>query len=92
MLPFLLNNEAITVAVITGVFTTALLNSFRFNIVDQISESVAPANELHPVEGAKPTPPVIKWKLFLRDLVVWIIVMIILSSLWTNVLAQYKKT
>lgn len=93
MISFLINNEVITIAVLTGIFTTSLLNSFRFNILDQISETVAPANELHPVEGAKPPPPpVIKWKVFLRDLVVWIILMILVNVLWTNVLSQFKKT
>ena len=96
MLTFLLEEGVISVGAISGIFTGALLTSLKSNHLDPLAEKVAPSNILHP-PGDKETfdnkQPVhqLKWKIFIRDLIIWIIIMFILYLLWNYLIKKIKK-
>ena len=107
MLSFLLQEGVLTVGTMSGLFTAAMLNSFRINILDPVIENIYPSHKLDPptissLDSASQiimnkTDPeqyaksVIKWQTFLRDLITWAIVMFALYMFWKNVLQKYKK-
>ena len=113
MISFLLEEGVITVGTLSGLFTTALLNSLKSNIIDPSIENIVPSVNITPpplpVQQSKdksnfadmfpiPTGPpidqsqkkVIKWKIFLKDLLTWIIVMSILYFVWKKILHPIK--
>jgi large-conductance mechanosensitive channel len=116
MISFLLEEGVITVGTLSGLFTTALLNSLKTNIIDPSIENIVPSpkpnnppqvpstkdksefGDMFPIPtgptGGPPADPlqkkVIKWKIFLKDLLTWIIVMAILYFVWKNVLHPIK--
>ena len=122
MISFLLEEGAITVGTLSGLFTTALLNSFKLNIIDPSIENLVPSvnvmatpqpqspqvasskedksnfSDMFPIPtGPTGSPPadslqkkVIKWKIFLKDLLTWIIIMTILYFLWKKILHPIK--
>ena len=91
MLSFLLGEGALTVGVMSGVFTTALLNSFKFNIVEPIGEIIIPSNKLENSSENVDKKP-LRVKIFLKDLIIWAIIMFLIYTLWKNVLAPLKPT
>ena len=46
MIGFLLDEGAITLGTLSGLFTTSLLNSLKFNIIDPCIERVVPSHKL----------------------------------------------
>ena len=46
MLSFLLDEGVVTVGVLSGLFTTGLLNSFKLNILDPTIEKIIPSHKL----------------------------------------------
>lgn len=111
MISFLLEEGVITVGTLSGLFTTALLNSLKSNIIDPSIENIVPSVNItppplpepkdksnfadmfpipmgHPIEQSQ--KKVIKWKIFLKDLLTWIIVMSILYFVWKKVLHPIK--
>ena len=46
MLSFLLDEGVLTVGVLSGLFTTGLLNSFKLNIIDPCIEKIIPTHKL----------------------------------------------
>ena len=48
MLTFLIEEGIISVGAISGIFTATLLGSFKSNIIDPLSEKVAPSHKLDP--------------------------------------------
>ena len=46
MLSFLLDEGVVTVGVLSGLFTTGLLNSFKLNILDPTIEKMIPSHKL----------------------------------------------
>lgn len=51
MLSFLLQEGVLTVGTISGLFTAALLNSLRGNIIDPIIENLVPSHKLDSEEN-----------------------------------------
>jgi large-conductance mechanosensitive channel len=112
MLSFLLEEGVISVGAISGIFTATLLGSFKSNILDPISEKIAPTHLLDPNiqnkdidQGKKkenminvldannynfydPKTQTIKWKIFLKDLIIWIIIMFILYLIWNYLIRK----
>jgi len=97
MISFLLEEGVITVGTLSGIFTAAMLNSFRLNIIEPVIENIFPSNQLDlnnlddPKSG-KQTDKQIKWQTFLRDFLVWCLVMYLLYIFWKNVLHKYTRT
>ena len=120
MIGFLLDEGAITVSTLTGIFTALLLTSLKSNIIDPIVEKTVPLNKLHDflddrkinnsVQESNSEPKSnnnfnnfilgnqfggygktkIKWKIFLRDLITWVIIMYIVYLLWKKVVNPLK--
>lgn len=57
MISFLLEEGVLTVGTLSGLFTTALLNSLKANIVDPTIENVFPSHHLEPTTPPPPQPP-----------------------------------
>jgi large-conductance mechanosensitive channel len=102
MLAFLLKENVLTVATITGIFTVSMLTSFKNNVFDPLVENVLPTEELEhgisrfsiPLSSQPPSPPkckVIKYKLFLRDFAVYLIYMLIVYMLWKRFVHPIKN-
>ena len=124
MFGFLLDEGAITVNTLTGIFTALLLASLKNNIIDPVVEKTVPLNKLEDLlDDGKLNNSVkessessetnksnnngtniailgnqfggygknkIKWKLFLRDLITWIIIMYIIYLLWKKFVHPLK--
>jgi large-conductance mechanosensitive channel len=112
MFSFLLEEGVLTVGVMSGIFTTGLLNSLKSNIIDPLTENLAPSHtlggavkvekksgrsefgDMFPLPtGSHPNPDKtnVLWKIFLRDLIVWIILMAILYIFWKYVLGPLRS-
>jgi len=110
MLTFLIEEGVISVGAISGIFTATLLGSFKSNILDPLSEKVAPSHKLDPhatvstFEEKKPENNLdannykfydnvnhkIKWQTFLKDLIIWIVIMFILYIIWNFIIKKIK--
>jgi len=115
MLTFLLEEGVISVGALSGIFTATLLGSFKSNVLDPLSEKIAPTHLLDPTVADKdidkskkkenmsnvldannynfydPKMHKIKWKIFLRDLVIWVIIMFILYLIWKHLVKKIKS-
>ena len=104
MISFLLEEGVLTVGTMSGLFTAAMLNSFRINILDPVIEKVYPSDNLdiskldsasqiimNKTDPSQDAKAMIKWQTFLRDFITWMIVMFGLYLFWKNVLQKYKK-
>lgn len=107
MLTFLLEEGVISVAAVSGIFTATLLGSFKTNILDPLAENVVPNHTLHPETDKKEQMSnildannyniidkkthKILWKIFLKDLIIWIIIMFILYLIWNYLVKKIKK-
>ena len=103
MIGFLLDEGVITVGVLSGIFTTALLNSFKSNIIDPSIEKLVPSYKLDKTEdfaslfplpiGKEEDPKhkhIIKWQTFLKDFFVWFLLMFMLYLFWKFVIFPRK--
>jgi large-conductance mechanosensitive channel len=106
MISFLLEEGVLTVGTMSGLFTAAMLNSFRINILDPSIEKIYPTHKLdkdvssldsasqivmHKTDPSQDAKAQIKWQTFLRDFITWVIIMFALYIFWKNVLHKYKK-
>jgi large-conductance mechanosensitive channel len=108
MIDFLLDEGILTVGTLSGVFMTGLLNSLKKNIIDPSFEIVLPSHKLDtdsktgfgdmfplPIGNTTSSGPVsniIKWQTFLKDFVIWIILMSLLYLFWKKVLHPRKSS
>ena len=89
MLSFLIDEGALTMGVMSGVFTTTLLNSLKNNVVEPIGEIIIPSNKLDENSSSVNTKP-LRWKIFVKDLIIWITVMLTFYILWKTVLTHFR--
>jgi hypothetical protein len=104
MFGFLLDEGVVTLTVLSGLFTTSLLNSFKSNIVEPCIEKIVPYHKLDRNEEFTSLFPIpigtnehknaprdlIRWQTFLKDLSVWILLMFLLWLFWKFVLLPRK--
>ena len=102
MITFLLQEGVLTVGTISGMFTASMLTSFKNHIFDPTVEKLVPTEHLEPIskfgEGINShTPPAapknktIKWKIFLRDFIMYIIYMLIIYFIWAQFIHPIKS-
>ena len=107
MISFLLEEGVLTVGTMSGLFTAAMLNSFRINILDPTIEKMYPSSKLdkpsvssldsasqivmNKTDPEQDAKSIIKWQTFLRDFITWAVVMFLLYLFWKNVLQKYRK-
>jgi large-conductance mechanosensitive channel len=104
MLSFLLEEGVLTIGAISGIFTNNLLISLKANIIDPLTENVVPNHKLDRngdgvvdekdekiLQEELKKNKQIKWQSFLRDLIVWLILMILLYLLWTKIIKKIIK-
>jgi large-conductance mechanosensitive channel len=106
MISFLLEEGVLTVGTMSGLFTAAMINSFRINILDPSIEKLYPSSKLDKrvssldsasqiimdkTDPSQDANSVVKWQTFLRDFITWVVVMFLLYLFWKNVLKKYKK-
>jgi large-conductance mechanosensitive channel len=88
MLNFLLNENVLSVAPICGFFTSHILISLKTNILDPLSYKLFPENFFGDSIDSKKL--IINWKMFLKDLVLWIIVMFVFYIIWVKLLKRFS--
>jgi large-conductance mechanosensitive channel len=88
MLGFLLSEGALTMGGMSAIFTNGLLNSLKTNIIDPAVEIIVPLDKLH--DSDDPNNKNLKWKIFIKDLIIWIIILFLLYLLWKFVLVPLK--
>ena len=102
MISFLLEEGVLTVGTLSGLFTTALLNSLKRNIIDPGIDNLVPPHTLDaeskfgdlfpiPTGTEGPVTHSIKWQTFLKDFITWIIIMFFLYFFWKKVLQPLKN-
>ena len=105
MISFLLEEGVLTIGTMSGLFTAAMLNSFRINILEPVIEKIVPSHNLDNFGNggleailnprvniaSSVDKTVIKWQTFLRDFLTWVFVMVCLYIFWKTVLHKYKK-
>jgi large-conductance mechanosensitive channel len=93
MFNFLLNENVLAVAPVCGFFTGHMLVSLKNNVLDPTTDKLIPTSYFDesgvPGATSKPagTAP-IRWKTFLKDLVVWMIIMYIFYLIWAKLLKR----
>ena len=107
MLSFLFEEGVITVGTLSGIFTAGMLNSFRVNILEPLVENIVPVSKLdgfggslenimNPAVKIAPTldaaqKKIIKWQTFLKDFIMWFVVIFILYLFWKYVITKFKR-
>jgi large-conductance mechanosensitive channel len=93
MINFLLNENILAIAPVCGFFTTHMLLSLKNHILDPFAHKLFPADFFG--ELSDPNNPSvnkinanINWKLFLKDLILWIIVMFVFYIIWAKLLKR----
>jgi large-conductance mechanosensitive channel len=75
----------------SGIFTAYMLNSCKQNIIDPVSESFfSQTNFGLDLDPNKPVNKTVKWKNFLKDFIIWVIIMILLYLLWKHIIKPVK--
>ena len=91
MITFLIQEGVITVGTLSGIFTAYMLNSCKQNIIDPVSESFfSQTNFGLDLETDKPVNKIVKWKQFLKDFIIWTIIMVILYLIWKYIIKPVK--
>ena len=115
MLTFLIEEGVLSVGALSGIFTATLLGSFKANVLEPLSEKIAPTHLLDPTIADKEVDHdkkkenmtnildannynfydskmnKIKWKMFLKDLIIWLIIMFILYLVWKYIVKKIKS-
>lgn len=104
MITFLLEEGIISATTISSIFTVGLVNSLRTNIIEPAFEKFIPTHKLHQQDNfnilpvltnnqppGTPASNVVKWKVFLKDFFIWLILMLSLFILWKNFLHPIKS-
>jgi large-conductance mechanosensitive channel len=81
MITFLLGEGILTIGIISSMFTQSMLASLKQNIIDPFSHRVAEPGNTDNFTDTQINKN-IKWKMFIKDFVVWIIVMFIIYLIW----------
>ena len=82
MIEFILSEKIITAGILTGVFTTHLVGSFKNNILDPMVENIVPSHKLDFTESKSEKNKKINYLIFLRDLILWIFFVFIIYLLF----------
>jgi len=98
MLTFLVEESIISTGALSGIFTVSLLNSFKVNILEPCVEKIAPSHKFKKdnfmpminIENKTPNKN-IEWRLFIRDFIIWLVVMSIVYILWKFMIHPVKK-
>jgi large-conductance mechanosensitive channel len=94
MLQFLTTEGILGAGVLAGGFTNHMLESLKMNILHPISEKFLPSHLLD--NDDKDTfiniaPVTIKWQTFLKDFIIWLLIMYIIYNVSEKIFAKYKK-
>jgi len=103
MLTFLLQEGVLTVGAMTGIFTVSMLTSFKTNMFDPGVEKLLPSEHLEPVskfggginshtQNSPPKNKTIKWKIFLRDFVMYLLFMLVVYFIWARYIHPIKTS
>ena len=88
MLNFLLNENILAVAPICGLFTSHMLLSLKNNILDPATHKLFPTDFFGDSTDSNKSNANINWKLFLKEFVLWIIIMAIVYIIWAKLLKR----
>jgi len=88
MISFLLNEKIITALGICGFFTTQLLGSLKNNVLDPASHHILPHEMFNHGESFDYNKKIIRWKIFVKDFIIWLILMYIIYLIWKKVLKR----
>jgi large-conductance mechanosensitive channel len=88
MLNFLLSENILAVAPICGLFTTHMLLSLKNNILDPTAHKLFPTNFFGDCTDSSKSNANINWKIFLKEFVLWIIIMTIFYIIWAKLLKK----
>ena len=107
MISFLFEEGVLTVGTLSGIFTAGMLNSFRTNILEPLVENIVPVSHLDGFGGSlenimnpavkiqeertQAQKKIIRWQTFLKDFVMWFIVIFCLYLFWKHVITKFKK-
>ena len=93
MLNFLINENILGVAPICGLFTSHMLLSLKSNILDPTVHKLFPEdffgelNDPNNTSGYKINAN-LNWRFFLKDFVLWIVVMAVFYIIWAKLLKK----
>ena len=96
MIDFLINEKIITVGLITGVFTTSLIGSLKINILEPIFENIFKTDVIdvnnngkldsvdlqYSNDAIKKYAKQIRYKVFLKDLIMWILIILVIYIIY----------
>jgi len=96
MIDFLINEKIITVGLITGVFTTSLIASLKANIMEPIFENIFKTDVIdvnnngkldsvdlqYSNDVIKKYARQIKYKVFLKDLIIWLLIILVIYIIY----------
>ena len=88
MLNFLLSENILAVAPICSLFTTQMFVSLKNNILDPAAHKLFPTDFFGDSNDSNKLNANINWKLFLKDFVLWIIVMAVFYIIWAKLLKR----
>ena len=96
MLDFLINEKILTFSLITGVFTTSLIASLKINLLDPLFENMFKSDVIdvnnnrkldstdlkYSTDELKKIAKEMKTKIFLKDLVLWLLIILFLYLIY----------
>jgi len=88
MLNFLINENILGVAPICGLFTTHMFVSLKNNILDPAAHKLFPTDFFGDSTDSNKLNANIKWKLFLKDFILWMIIMATVYIIWAKLLKR----
>ena len=88
MINFLLNENVLSVAPICGFFTGHMLISLKNNILDPVAHKIFPEDFFGDIDDSKKLNTNINWKLFLKEFVLWIIMVGMFYFIWAKILKR----
>ena len=87
MLSFLVQEGILTVGALSGIFTAYLLNSLKLNIIDPATNKFLKEHNVDLYKDiAIPPVTVVNWKMFLKDFIIWLILMILIYIFWRYII------
>ena len=86
MINFLLNENVLSVAPICGFFTGHMLISLKNNILDPLAHNIFPENFFGESKDSKKI--IINWRLFLKEFVLWIVMVGMFYFIWAKILKR----
>ena len=106
MLTFLIEENVLTATTLSSIFTVGMVNSLRINVIEPAFEKIIPSHKFNEKDsfnvlpvlttgGSQPAgaPPnkTIRWKIFLRDFLIWLLIMFFLFILWKKFFHPIKQ-